>query len=72
MGIRAGEGFCQRGAVNTHHQSRGIKSSSATGGGDDTIIPPIAEPSIDGKAGLYIPERPDLEDTLRPRVDDPE
>ena len=51
----------------------GVSSpSSATGGGDDTIIPPIAEPSIDGKAGLYIPERPDLEDTLRPRVDDPE
>ena len=51
----------------------GVSSpSSATGGGDDTIIPPIAEPSIDGKEGLYIPERPDLEDTLRPRVDDPE
>ena len=46
--------------------------SSATGGGDDTVIPPTAEPSIDGKAGLYIPERPDLADTLRPRVDDPE
>ena len=46
--------------------------SSATGGGDDTVIPPTAEPSIDGKAGLYIPERPDLSDTLRPRVDDPE
>ena len=46
--------------------------SSATGGGDDTVIPPTAEPSIDGKSGLYIPERPDQEDTLRPRVDDPE
>ena len=46
--------------------------SSATGGGDDTVIPPTAEPSIDGKSGLYIPERPDPEETLRPRVEDPE
>jgi hypothetical protein len=51
----------------------GVSSpSSATGGGDPDIIPPTEEPSIDGKTGLYIPERPDLEDTLRPRVDDPE
>jgi len=51
----------------------GVSSpSSATGGGDDDVIPPTAEPSIDGKAGLYIPERSDLADNLRPRVDDPE
>jgi len=51
----------------------GVSSpSSATGGGDDDVIPPTAEPSIDGKSGLYIPERSDLEDNLRPRVDDPE
>jgi hypothetical protein len=46
--------------------------SVVTGGGDTDIIPPTAEPSIDGKTGLYIPERPDLEDNLRPRVDEPE
>jgi hypothetical protein len=46
--------------------------ASSTGGGDSDIIPPTAEPSIDGKVGLYIPERPDLEEKLRPRVDDPE
>jgi hypothetical protein len=46
--------------------------SAVTGGGDDTVVPPTAEPSIDGKGGLYIPERADQEDTLRPRVDDPE